>query len=87
MVNQSEAEWIATGNIEAMSGQDEPHDIVATSKFKPSKASSSARLRQQQEDVVDDWDAESSDDEGHNVTANTKQADVFQASKEQWSEA
>lgn len=65
----------------------EAHDIVATSKFKSSKPAGSARSRQQQDDVVDDWDAESSDDGESKNNTDSKQADVFQASKEQWSEA
>ncbi|CBQ70312.1 conserved hypothetical protein [Sporisorium reilianum SRZ2] len=64
-----------------MEGQAGPQEIVATSKFKPSKASITARRAQQDKDVVDDWDAESSDDEP------SKRADVFQASKDQWMEA
>ncbi|EST10155.2 SUZ domain protein [Kalmanozyma brasiliensis GHG001] len=65
----------------------EAHDIVATSKFKSSKPASSVRSRQQQDDVVDDWDAESSDDGNSKDNVDSKQADVFHASKEQWSEA
>lgn len=65
----------------------ETNDPVPTSKFKSSKVAHTARSRQQQEDVVDDWDAESSDDDTSNKASDAKQPDVFQASKEQWSEA
>ncbi|CDU24449.1 uncharacterized protein SPSC_03950 [Sporisorium scitamineum] len=70
-----------------MEGQAGPSNIVATSKFKPSKPSTTARQAQHNEDVMDDWDAPSSDEEPGKVTAEAKQADVFKATKDQWTEA
>lgn len=67
-----------------MHGQAAADEIVATSKFKPSKASTAAKQRQQEADVVDDWDAESSDDDSK---AGKPSADVFKTSKNQWTEA
>ncbi|GAC99027.1 hypothetical protein PHSY_006624 [Pseudozyma hubeiensis SY62] len=68
-----------------MHGQAAAGEIVATSKFKPSKASSTAaKQRQQEADVVDDWDAESNDDDSK---AGTQSADVFKKSNDQWTEA
>lgn len=66
-------------------------DIVATSKFKPSKPLAVTRQRQQENDIVDDWDADSSD-EGDSIGSNDKKPiqetkDVFRASKDQWTEA
>lgn len=61
--------------------------IVATSKFKPSKPSATTRQRQQESEVVDDWDAESSGDDDNTTDSNAGQADVFRASKNQWTEA
>ncbi|SPO24974.1 uncharacterized protein UTRI_01485_B [Ustilago trichophora] len=66
--------------------------VVSTSKFKPSKPSAASRQRQQESEVVDDWDAESSSDDDNSDIANTKnpnagRADVFRASKHQWTEA
>jgi hypothetical protein len=53
-------------------------DIVATSKFRPSKH---IGLRAQKpQEVADDWDAES-DDEG------ISGEDPFQATKQQWTKA
>ncbi|SPO22807.1 uncharacterized protein UTRI_01485 [Ustilago trichophora] len=59
--------------------------IVATSKFKPSKPP--ATTRQQESEIVDDWDAESSGDDDNTTNSNAGQADVFRASKNQWTEA
>lgn len=72
-----------------MAGSTGEDEIVATTKFKPSKPATAARQRQQQDNVIDDWDAESSDgNEDSAATAtDAKQADVFQATKDQWTEA
>ncbi len=67
-------------------------EVMMTSRFKPSRASFAARQRQKESDIVDDWDAQSSDDD--TPTDNAKAAepkrertDVFRASKDQWTEA
>ncbi|KAJ1033679.1 hypothetical protein NDA13_001662 [Ustilago tritici] len=67
-------------------GEDE---IVATIKFKPSKPGVVARQRQREDEVLDDWDAESSDDDdvSDSNKPDMKQADVFRATKDQWTEA
>lgn len=76
--------------MEGSIGKDE---IVATTKFKPCSSSIAARQKKQQDDVVDDWDAESSDEDTASVqqkdAAETSpaQADVFRASKDEWTEA
>lgn len=62
-------------------------EIVATSKFKSSKATTTARQAQHDAHVVDDWDAESSDDEPRKSISPAMQADVFKATKDQWTEA
>lgn len=78
------------GTMEGSIGKDE---IVATTKFKPSSSSIAARQKKQQDDVVDDWDAESSDEDTASVQQNDAaetspaQADVFRASKDEWTEA
>lgn len=58
-------------------------DIVSTSKFKPSKPSLAALQKQQQrqESVVDDWEAESSDEDA------PKAQDPFQQTKQEWTRA
>ncbi|SNX82267.1 uncharacterized protein MEPE_00973 [Melanopsichium pennsylvanicum] len=61
--------------------------VVVTSKFKPSKPNETARQRQQETEVVDDWDVESSTDESDTTTSNAKDKDVFRPSKDQWTEA
>ncbi|GAC72868.1 hypothetical protein PANT_7d00316 [Moesziomyces antarcticus T-34] len=76
--------------MEGSIGKDE---IVATTKFKSSSSSIAARQKKQQDDVVDDWDAESSDEDTASVQQNDAaetspaQADVFRASKDEWTEA
>ena len=69
-----------------MSSSTAGQEVVATSKFKSSKTSTTARQRQQEREVVDDWDAESSDD-GDAIDKSASTADVFRASKDQWTEA
>ncbi|PWZ00925.1 hypothetical protein BCV70DRAFT_199294 [Testicularia cyperi] len=63
--------------------------IVATHKYKPSKA---ALARQQQlnasrqDEVADDWDADSSDEDQAPLPQRAQQ-DPFQATKQEWSRA
>ncbi|GAK62799.1 uncharacterized protein PAN0_002c1001 [Moesziomyces antarcticus] len=76
--------------MEGSIGKDE---IVATTKFKPSSSSIAARQKKQQDDVVDDWDAESSDEDTAPMQqkdaaeTSTAQVDVFRASKDEWTSA
>lgn len=71
-----------------MMEKSQSEQITATSRFKPSKL----RQRQQQSSVVDDWDAESSDDDNKNpetkaIDAKSAQQNLFRASNNEWTQA
>lgn len=68
-----------------MVGSTSDQEIIATTKFKSSKPLTAAQRRQQQSEVVDDWDADSDGEGETQVKSDSK--DVFQATKDQWTVA